>query len=718
MWVVGLWVCVEHNQKMKANERRLDRLLHTVYRIPFAGYRLWLLLILLTAVFLRFYRLSQLPPGLTHDEAAHGLTAWEIVNGRFALYFTIGHGREPLFDYVNAALMVFTGPHWLPLRLTAVAFSLILLVGMAAWVRRAFDAPTALLTMAGLAVSFWPLMAGRQALRSIALPALFVLAVYCFWRAWESSSGTEKHGQAWWWAIAAGFLLGLTFYTYIPARVLWLVLPLTAVYGWLIQNNAWFIERGPKPAPSPGLYHWLRLQLVLLLVMLLVAAPLIGYLYFNPGAEKRVAELAVPLVQATEGNTEPLFANARGSLQLISGQGDPAWRYNIAGRPFLDPVMGLLFYLGLIGVAWRVLRPLWQRPDPSPQTAVACCLILLWLVAGFSPVLVTGPELASTQAIGMQPVLYLFPALALRIGGGLISQWWPHLAGLLPLAALLLFGGVAAATGRAYFDRWANEPAVREQYEATLMAVFDYLQEAAVEAAAVSTITPHPVHSPALALLALHRDDLALHWFDGRRSLLLPPAAESYLIFPGHTPPPAALRPLLETAVPHQTLSLRPTDLDRPVHIYRTSREEMLAGWQTQLVATPGVSFGEAAHLRGYALLTPNVPAGGLVQIITWWEVERPLPDARLFSHMLDESGSLLAQEDRLDVPGAGWQPGAMFVQLHQITIPEGTPSGSYPLTVGLYTFTDTAGPRLPLTVGGQPAGDNYFLTTIMVDDT
>lgn len=165
------------------------------------------------------------------------------------------------------------------------------------------------------------------------------------------------------------------------------------------------------------------------------------------------------------------------------------------------------------------------------------------------------------------------------------------------------------------------------------------------------TITPHPVHSPALALLALHRDDL-LHWFDGRRSLLLPSADESYLIFPG------------------------------------------------------------------YALLTPDVPAGGLAQIVTWWEVERPLPDARQFIHMLDESGAVLAQEDRLDVPGAGWQPGKMFVQLHQFTIPEGTLAGPYPLTVGLYTFTDTAGPRLPITVDRQSAGDNYLLTTIIVNDT
>ncbi|MEJ2749477.1 MAG: hypothetical protein P8183_16470 [Anaerolineae bacterium] len=117
-------------------------------------YRRWLLLILLTAVFLRLYAITNAPPGLTHDEADHGITAWQIVNGMRGVYFTIGYGREPLYDYATAGLMALIGPTYLAGRVTAVYFSLIMIAGMAAWVRRAFDAPTALLTAAGLAVGF------------------------------------------------------------------------------------------------------------------------------------------------------------------------------------------------------------------------------------------------------------------------------------------------------------------------------------------------------------------------------------------------------------------------------------------------------------------------------------------------------------------------------------------------------------------------------------
>ncbi len=122
--------------------------------------------------------MTSIPP----DEADHGLTAWEIVNGARALYFTVGYGREPLYDYATALLMAGTGPTILAARLTSVYFSLLLIAATYAWARRAFGGPVALLAAAGLAVGFWPLMAGRQALRSITLPAVFALAVLFFWQ--------------------------------------------------------------------------------------------------------------------------------------------------------------------------------------------------------------------------------------------------------------------------------------------------------------------------------------------------------------------------------------------------------------------------------------------------------------------------------------------------------------------------------------------------------
>ncbi len=78
----------------------------------------WLLLILLAAAFLRIAFLTEVPPGLTHDEADHGLDAWGVINGFRPIYFTIGYGREPLYDYTTAGMMAFLGPSFVAGRLT------------------------------------------------------------------------------------------------------------------------------------------------------------------------------------------------------------------------------------------------------------------------------------------------------------------------------------------------------------------------------------------------------------------------------------------------------------------------------------------------------------------------------------------------------------------------------------------------------------------------
>ena len=139
--------------------------------------RTWLVLILMVAALLRLVALDEIPPGLTHDEADHGLDAWGVVNGIRPLYFTVGYGREPLFDYSTAGLMTFMGSSYMAGRLTAAFFSLLLVAGTYAWIGRAFDKRTALLAAAGVAFSFWSVMAGRQALRSVTFPALFAMAI-------------------------------------------------------------------------------------------------------------------------------------------------------------------------------------------------------------------------------------------------------------------------------------------------------------------------------------------------------------------------------------------------------------------------------------------------------------------------------------------------------------------------------------------------------------
>ena len=177
------------------------------------GFQGWIWLILLTAVFLRLHHLTEAPPGLTHDEADHGISAWQVLNGERPIYFTIGYGREPFYDYATAGLMALIGQTYLAGRLTAVFTSLILIAIMYAWVRRTFNQPTALLTAAGLALSFWPQMTGRQMLRSTMLPTLFALAVYFFWQGVRKQEGFTEASAATFTIIIRFARLLITFFS-------------------------------------------------------------------------------------------------------------------------------------------------------------------------------------------------------------------------------------------------------------------------------------------------------------------------------------------------------------------------------------------------------------------------------------------------------------------------------------------------------------------------
>ena len=72
--------------------------------------------ILLLALALRLFRLNEIPPGLTHDEANHGREAVEILDGVLRYYFPLNYGSEPLYSYTVAGSMALMGENVYALR--------------------------------------------------------------------------------------------------------------------------------------------------------------------------------------------------------------------------------------------------------------------------------------------------------------------------------------------------------------------------------------------------------------------------------------------------------------------------------------------------------------------------------------------------------------------------------------------------------------------------
>ena len=281
----------------------------------------------------------------------------------------------------------------------------------------------------------------------------------------------------------------------------------------------------------------------------------------------------------------------------------------------------------------------------------------------------------------------------------------------------IIWLATAVSASNDYFNRWANDPDVRVQYESTMIAAMSYLNKQGSGDVAISTITPLNVHTPALAQMTLTNQAVTPHWFNAQDSLLIPNSPQSTVILPGFTPIPAAFADYFAPAELIATLSLRETDRDRPLSIYAIETDELLATIEPQFTLTAkSIRFGTALTFLGHDLQTAVLKPGAVIQIATLWQIEQPLPNAQLFTHVLDSDGTPIAQADKLGVPGEGWQAGDRFIQLHEIWLPAETAVGDYPLAIGLYTDRQGhIGQRQPLFINNQPQGDSLQLPPLSV---
>lgn len=101
-----------------------------------------------------------------------------------------------------------------------------------------------------------------------------------------------------------------------------------------------------------------------------------------------------------------------------------------------------------------------------------------------------------------------------------------------------------------------------------------------------------------------------------------------------------------------------------------------------------------AIRLEGFRLDTPKVRAGSDARVILYWTTKHGLSkDLTVFAHLIsgfDPTGGLrVAQRDSRPGNGAqpttGWRPGDFIADRYDISVPSGTPTGTYRLVVGMY---------------------------------
>lgn len=641
------------------------------------------LLIILTAFFFRFHRLGEVPPGMTHDEAAVGFFVKQIANRTgFVIDAPYGYANEPFTKYSASLLMYGIGQSEWALRAHQAFWGVLLVVMTLKWGSVAFSRNVGVAASALMAVSFWATMTSRLALNSNPAPALFTGATWLLWVALFKEK-VKQRLLAW-----AGFALCLaaSLVTYEASRGAWLALPMFAVYLFAINRR----ERLPQ-----------------FIIALIFGTSLALPHLLNPAAWGRSGTLSVTLNEALKGNVVPLLNNASEAFGTLLVKGDPFVVYNIPNRPVLDWASGLLFVCGVLVCLWR-----WKNPSNI--------FAVLWLGAGFAPAAVIGAFTMMLHAVTAQAVVMTLVVVGLYEFARHIKYVWWAFALLVFVTAFINFDD--------YFYKWADSKDTRAAYFANFRGVTNFLRSTDYKGSlTLSSPFPNLPHDPFIAEMRIPRTDLDLRWFDAREAFVFPQVEKSLMIFPcGARPDPffASYLPMTETK--HHVVCVDDADpsFDTVIWNPQMTLEKIFGDKSVTRLNVP-IGFGGAVELVAHSVSaaaarggTPNPVA---VKVITFWRILDPSQlgerasinysvEAKMFLHLVDASDRWLAGDDRLHAPAWNWRRGDVFAQIHRVQIPQDV-YGDLRLLTGIYTLPDLT--RLTLINGGA---DSAPIATIHVN--
>jgi hypothetical protein len=670
-----------------------------------------IILVLLLGFTLRVHRITETPPGLTHDEANHGRDSINVLDGVLLFYFPLNYGSEPLYNYAVAATMADVVEKLFSIRIVNFFAGLLSISSVYLWANWALGRRTALIAAGLIAVSFWPLAVSRQALRAGMLPFLGTLAVIFFWqivrnaqkqasieagRSGDNAVAGESRRQRLPLLAIAGFALSvaLTLHTYLAARALWLVFPIFLGYLAFVHRSvfrrAWLATLGGLFAAG------------------LMVIPMFAYVRAHPEAETRLEMLEGPLRGLLSGDLGPVLSNIGEALLAFvwPGFGDHFLAYNIPGRPVLHALTAVFF---LLGIVFSLLK--WKRPGHA--------FLIIWFAVGIIPSLITGPEANTTRNLGALPAAYLLAAVGFVEAGNRLLSYRPAIAR--PALAVILaiwLALVGSGSFNDYFVRWSESPDVRAAYQHTLIEALDFVETNVEEGPFVlSSVYPGAAHDPSIARVLLPSASQDLHWIDARQALIFPNGAASRLIVPSSAPLHPAFVELVQEL---EVASLRPEDLDPSFTVYQLQDDEVG-------LADRGANFGDALTLLEARWLGDPVRPGETAELLTMWRVTDPASvgpivppafetDVILFSHVLDAGGDILAQRDALDAPSWAWQAGDIFIQIHSLSIPVDAEPGLHETVVGVYDRL--SGERLWVVgTDGRSEGTTAAVTPLRINE-
>lgn len=364
------------------------------------------LVIMALALFARLWQIDQFPFGTWSDEASNSLEAAHILqDAQYRPVYVDSTQMPAHFDYLVALSFSLFGVSTTAIRYITTAFGVLSVLFAYLLFRRWFGERIGLVAAALLAVLRYSLTFSRFGMQGIATPTFELVLLYFFDRALER----KRLSDVAWMGLTLGF--GLTFY--IAYRLFPVALALFGAAAVVVALLRYRRARNEAPATSglaSAVYGFNPQHLIIFVLATLIAlAPVVQFAVQNSDVFFGLPRTGT--VSIFEKRDEPdlgkaLWSNFTRHLLMFNVQGDRNPLHNLSNAPMLDPLMGMLFVLGLALALWR-----WR----DPPNVLMLLIFFVMLLGGVLSADSEAPQ--SLRSIGVMPSLIYFATIPLAAIG-------------------------------------------------------------------------------------------------------------------------------------------------------------------------------------------------------------------------------------------------------------------------------------------------------------
>lgn len=464
-----------------------------------------LLLILAVTVFFRFWRLTEIPPGLYPDVAMNGNDALQALKtGHFKVFYPANNGREGLFMNLIALSFWLFGVSIWTIKIVPAIIGTLTVLGLYFLTKELFkygkqklfgqpntdiqgqnktyQVSIALLASFFIAVSFWHVNFSRLGFRAIMTPFCLVWAFYFLFKGLsaarldESLNNTQsnslKHTYIINWLLA-GLFFGLGFHTYISFRIAPIIL-LPVLFFEILQYLPYLKLKLPntKKMLLGVLLRWS----LFFVTIIIVVAPLTIYFLNNP--QDFIGRTGQVSVFSDPHPFKALSTSAVKALGMFNVWGDCNWRHNYACRPILLWPVGIVFLIGFFWTAIEALKNSNWRQKQWPSLTMRWTL-LAWFFAMLLPTILTNEGTPhALRSIGAIPPVFIFAGLGAFLILKVVKIFFQKNGVPLIIFYFLVFISFAAigwSEFNKYFLDWAKRPEVRGEFTQRYVDIAQYL---------------------------------------------------------------------------------------------------------------------------------------------------------------------------------------------------------------------------------------------------